>query len=146
MESNINKARRLFATGNYTCVLCKDEKIFTSAERGIKPLLAWLDTEENFQGFCAADKVVGKAAAYLYVLLGVEEVYAVTMSESAREIFTQYNVAFQYETLTSEIRNRTNTGLCPMEEAVKDAVHPSEALENIRKKQAVLAMRTGTGI
>ena len=86
------------------------------------------------QGGCAADKVVGKAAAYLYVLLGVEEVYATVMSEGAREIFTLHHVAFQYETLAKEIRNRTNTGLCPMEEAVKNAVNPSEALDNIRKK------------
>ena len=134
MESNITKAKRMFATGNYTCVLCKDEKIYTSADRGIKPLLAWLDMEENLQGFCAADKVVGKAAACLYVLLGVEEVYATIMSEAAREIFMLHHVAFQYETLVKEIRNRTNTGLCPMEEAVKNAVHPSEALNNIRKK------------
>ena len=138
MESNINKARRLFATGNYTCVLCKDEQIYTSAERGIKPLLAWLDMEESFQGFSAADKVVGKAAAYLYVLLGVQEVYAVTMSEAAGEIFTQNHIAFQDEILATEIRNRTNTGLCPMEEAVKDAVHPSEAVDKIRKKLNIL--------
>lgn len=138
MESNINKARRLFATGNYTCVLCKDEQIYTSAERGIKPLLAWLDMEESFKGFSAADKVVGKAAAYLYVLLGVQEVYAVTMSEAAGEIFTQNHIAFQYEILATEIRNRTNTGLCPMEEAVKDAVHPSEAVDKIRKKLNIL--------
>lgn len=134
MENDIAKAKSMLTEGDYTCVLCGGEKIYTSTERGIRPLLKWLDTEENLRGFCAADKVVGKAAAFLYILLGVREVYAPVMSHAAMELFSANRIAFQYETAVREIRNRTNTGVCPMEEAVKDTVYPLEALDNIRKK------------
>lgn len=39
----------------------------------------------NVKGCCAADKIVGKAAALLYVGLGVREVYASVMSRRGEE-------------------------------------------------------------
>ena len=61
--------------------------MLTSTERGVKPLLQWLDGENRVKGFSAVDKVVGRAAAFLYVLLEVKEVYAGVMSEGAAHYF-----------------------------------------------------------
>lgn len=61
--------------------------MLTSTERGVKPLLQWLDGENSVKGFSAVDKVVGRAAAFLYVLLEVKEVYAGVMSEGAAHYF-----------------------------------------------------------
>ena len=57
--------------------------MYSSTERGVKPLLDFIENGPNLRGFSAADKIVGKAAALLYVLLGVKEVYAPVMSETA---------------------------------------------------------------
>ena len=76
------KALRFMADGD-TCAIVGEDTVLRSKERGIKPLMAWLAAGEDCVGAVAADKVVGKAAAFLYVLLGVAEVHANVMSESA---------------------------------------------------------------
>ena len=70
MNSDLTKAAALLNSGAYTCVLCRGDAVFTGTERGVKPLLGWLDGGVDLNGFSAADRVVGTAAAFLYVLLG----------------------------------------------------------------------------
>lgn len=45
--------------------MCKGSTIYISTERGVKPLIDRIDDGTDLQGFSAADKVVGKAAAFL---------------------------------------------------------------------------------
>jgi hypothetical protein len=92
-------------------------------------------TEEGFsleKGF-TADKVVGKAAAFLYVLLGVECLYADVISEPACEVLARFGIAFEAEKTVSAIRNRAGDGFCPMETAVRDVDSPDEALVKIKE-------------
>ena len=138
MNQDLEKAKNLLAEGNYTCVLCKGETIHTSYSRGVKPLLDLLTEKEDLQGFSAADKVVGKAAALLYALLGVSEVYAGIVSEVALIAFATHQITVFYDTLVPAIRNRTNTGFCPMEESVWYCDNPEEAVELIQAKLAAL--------
>jgi hypothetical protein len=130
----MEKAIELLHSGQYTCVLCKGEKTYTSTENGIKPLLDWLDSGLDLQGFSAADKVAGKAAAFLYVRLGVKEVYADVMSEAAAAVFAEYNIEAKAGTSVKNIINRAGTGNCPMEEAVKDVADPVQAESVLRAK------------
>ena len=44
MSENLTKARFLLDTGGYTCVVCRNDTIHTATERGVKPLLSWLDS------------------------------------------------------------------------------------------------------
>ena len=134
MKDNLKKAIEMLNSGQYTCVLCKDDKVYTSTERGVRPLLDWLNSEQDLKGFCAADKVVGKGAAFLYVLLGVKAVYARVMSEAAINTLTVNNIQPQWEQSVKNIINRTGTGFCPMEEAVRDIEVPKEAKRAIENK------------
>lgn len=110
-----------------TCAIVGNGVILRSKERGVKPLLAWLSAEENCAGAMAADKVVGKAAAYLYVLLGVEQIHAKVLSEMAEEVFLRFGIAYSYAEKVAAIRNRAGTGFCPMEQAVLDVDDPKRA-------------------
>ncbi len=139
MKADLTKAIETLNGGSYTCVLCKDNAIYTSAERGVKPLIGWLDGNIDLKGFSAADKVVGKAAAFLYVLLGVKEVYARVMSEAAIRVFTENGIGCQYDESVKSIINRTKTGMCPMEETVKEISSPTDALTAVRSKLAQLS-------
>lgn len=134
MKADLTKAIDTLNGGNYTCVLCKDNTIYKSTERGVKPLIKWLDGNIDLKGFSAADKVVGKAAAFLYILLGVSEVYARVMSEAAIQVFTENGIGCQYDASVKNIINRTNTGICPMEQTVKEISSPTEALAAVRLK------------
>ena len=126
------RAKEKLNEGGYTCVVCKGEKTFCQARRGIAPLLYWYDGGEDFSGGYAADKVVGKGAAFLYILLGVRAVYAVVMSEQARRLLTAHGIFSVCDTLVPAIKNRDGSGFCPMETAVKDIEDPREALTRLK--------------
>ena len=127
-------ARTILEENGYTCVLRKNETIYTATERGVKPLVRWLTEGVDAQGFSAADKVVGKATAYLYCLLGVKEVWAGIMSVSAAEVLTRHGITAAQGKLVENIINRQGTGICPFEAAVLEIHTPEEALTAIRKR------------
>ena len=91
--TDLERAREKLSEGGYTCVLCRGDQMHVAIARGVAPLVRWLDSGDDFTGFSAADKVVGKATAYLYCLLGVRAVHAVVMSSPARAVLEAYGVA-----------------------------------------------------
>lgn len=131
--NDIVRAKELLTDGGFTCVILKGDTVFSSHERGVKPLLGLLDSGVNYNGYYAADKVVGKAAAFLYVLLGIKALYASVISTPALEVLKSYKIDVSYETVVEMIRNRTDTGYCPMEQAVLNLSEPSKALRAIKE-------------
>lgn len=133
MTEDLTHAVAMLDRGEYTCVLVKGDKILTSTARGVRPLLDWLDGKADLAGFSAADKVVGKAAAMLYRLLRVHQVYARVISRSALGILQRGGIGVQWETLVEHIQNRDKTGFCPMEQAVWTLDDPADGLKAIRE-------------
>lgn len=136
--TELELAKQELTAGDWTCVIRKDGEITTSKERGVKPLLGFLDDGKDLRGAFAADKVVGAGAAFLYVLLGVREVYAGVMSEPAKQVLTEHGVQTKCDQLVPRIWNRAGTGSCPIEEAVSGEQEPQEALKKIRARLAEL--------
>ncbi len=134
--NDLKKAKNILSSGNCTCVLLRNDSIYTSAERGVKPLVVWLESQQSFKGFCAADKVVGKATAYIYVLLGVNAVYAHIISKAALRVLTEHHVVTEYDELVDNIINRQGTGICPFEAAVLDIAEPETAYKAVRRKMS----------
>lgn len=141
MSNDMIQARALLDMGDYTCAVCCNDLSYTATERGVKPLLDWLDSGLNLTGFSAADRVVGRGAAFLYCLLGVKEVYARIMSRPAAEVLQAYGIACDAGTFVDGIINRKGTGPCPFEAAVMNITDADEALTAIRNKMA--QMRKG---
>ena len=135
---DLSKAKQHLTEGGYTCVLCRGDRVHTATARGVRPLLDWLDSGLDLEGFSAADKVVGRATAFLYVLLGVREVHALVMSTPAREALEANGIAATCDREVPGIINRRGDGPCPFEEAVLGITDPREALTAIRKKQLLL--------
>lgn len=142
MKRNTEKARSILEGQGYTCVVCKDDAFYTATERGVKPLLNWLDSGVNLAGFCAADKVVGRATAFLYCLLGVEEVYAHVMSLPAAAVLAAHGITVEAGKLVDGIINRNGTGPCPFESAVLEIQDSVQALDAIRRKMAQMQRST----
>lgn len=139
MSSDLRRAVEILDKSRYTCVLCRGEQILTTEKRGVLPLVEWLEGGEDLKGFSAADKVVGKGAAFLYVMAGVKEVYASVMSEKAAALLSDYGIDGFCRQKVDRIRNRQGTGNCPMEEATKDIESPEKAWEVIRQTLKRLA-------
>lgn len=70
----------------------------------------------------------------MYVLMEVKNVYAQVISTPALEVLKAAGIEVTFEKSVEAIRNRTNTGFCPMESAVMEVQMPEEALEVLRKK------------
>lgn len=138
MLADLERAKEILAQTGSTCVLCRDEITYTTTQRGVAPLLSWLESGVDTCGFSAADKVVGKAAALLYCLLGIRRVHGNVISEAAVKILRRNGVEVYWDRLTDGIRNRTNTGPCPMEAATAHIDNPEEALPVILSTLASL--------
>lgn len=134
---DITKAKTILESG-YTCVLVKGEMSLTSKQNGIVPMVKFLNDEIDLEGFSVADKIVGKAVAMLFVLAKVKEVYAEVLSKTAISVLEANGIAYSYKILTDNIINRQGTGLCPMEETVKDIFDCKQAYEKIKVKLASL--------
>ena len=129
---DLEEARSLLERGNYTCVLCRDGSTVTDNRRGVRPLLELLDSETDLHGYSAADKVVGKAAAFLYCLLGVRALYAGVISQPALSVLEDAGITVRYGTFVPAIRNRAGDGFCPMETAVWELSDPALAPDAVR--------------
>ncbi len=132
--NDLKKAKEILQTSEYTCVLCLDAQVLTTTLRGVKPLVAWYKSDQNFGGYSAADKVVGKATAFLYVLLNVKAVFAKVISKSALAVLSENNIRVEYDQLVDNIINRRGDGICPFEAAVLNIENPSAAFNAIIEK------------
>lgn len=106
---------KLLHGGGYSCVI-RNSGVRTFTQRGVADLYDLLSLEPAFlQGAQIADKVIGKAAAALMVLGGVQEIYTDIISEPALALLRNAGIKIEYMQVVPRIRNRANTGWCPME-------------------------------
>lgn len=123
-----------------TCVIVGTEETLKFRLRGIRPLTDTLSQKPQvLQGAAVADRIIGKAAAMLAVAGGAAAVYGEVMSEAGLQMLQAHGIAAQYGTLTAAIRNRQNTGLCPMEQTVQALEQPQAALPALLETLAKLS-------
>ena len=68
--------------------------------------------------------------------LGIAELYAGVISVPALEVLQRFHIPVSYDTLVPAIRNRTDTGFCPMETAVLDIQDTDEAYQVLKVKMS----------
>jgi len=133
MNTYLEQAKDLLKARNLTCAILGENTQYTSTQRGVAPLLNCYHNRLAQPHCCAADKVVGRAAAFLYQLLEVDVVYAEIISKPALKVLEQAGIQAEYGKLVDAIINRTGTGFCPMESAVLLINDPHEALTAIEE-------------
>ena len=116
----------------HTICLCKNGDCILSEKRGISPMMGFIAGGVDLTGYSVADVVVGKAAALLFVKSGIKSVFAKTLSENGKKMLEKYGIAYEYETLTEKIINRTGTDICPMEKAFLLTDSAEEAYELLK--------------
>ena len=131
---NPDNAAALLKEKNVRGVIVKNSEIILIDAPGIAPLLALAIARPDLKGAAAADKIVGRAAALLYVKIKASSLYAQVLSIGGREILRAAGIAFSYQTLTPHIENREGTGVCPMEQAVAETADPDEACRLLEAK------------
>ena len=115
----------------FTLVVTDGTTLHVSSARGVRPLLDLYENHANVSGFCACDRVVGKGASVLYILLKIKQVYAVTASRIAIKMLKDHGISVICENKVDRILNRDKTGFCPIESAVENEDNPLCALKKI---------------
>ena len=123
--------------GHSIC-LCRHGEIIFDYGKGISPMMKFIAADRDLRGYCAADLIVGKAAAMLFVKAGIAEVYGETMSEAGAGYLKSHGIPFDYGTLTEKIINRKGDDICPMEKTVADISDPEEGYKALKQKIAEL--------
>lgn len=131
----IEKAIELLLKEDYKAVLLNENgDLITSKETGVKFLFSKVNEFNNLKGYVLADKLIGKAAANLVVMLNIKTVFTCIISTSAKEVFKKYHIKYFYFKETEKILNNSETDLCPMEKATLDKESPIDCYLAIKKK------------
>lgn len=135
----IERAVALLRSSDYTiAILTSSGEAITSRERGVATLMRLLaERAEVLRGAVVADKVVGRAAAALFVVGGCRRLHTAVLSRAGEEMLRGTAVEYTYDTLTEAIINRRGDGFCPMEMATAEAKSAEEAYA-ILKERVVL--------
>ena len=72
------------------------------------------ENKEALNGAIIADKVIGKVAGSILTVAGVKEIYADVISQYAIPVLEENNIKYEYLEKVEFIRNKDNTGMCPM--------------------------------
>jgi hypothetical protein len=104
-------------------VLRDGMELYRSYEQGARPLLEMVDWfPGGIEGATVADRVVGACAARIFAHLRVGSVLGLTGSVSAESVLHAAGIDHSFRRTVTEIRNRTDTGICPFE--LLSARHP----------------------
>jgi len=134
VNKDLELAKTILQTQNKALVLVKNRRVLGTGERkGVADLLALAEQlGEEARGTALADRVMGKAAAMVARSMGVASVYALLVSEPARETLARGGVPLEYEQLVPTILNEKGDGPCPLERLVVAIEDPEEAVRVLR--------------
>ena len=107
---------------NNSLVVIKDGKIiFKSDKDRLRPIILCINQnkKEMFDSI-VIDKIVGLAAAKLFVYAKVKEIYSLVASKSAENYLKNNNIRFQAKKLIENILNDDKSDICPMEKLAEN--------------------------
>lgn len=128
MHQDLERAKEAMIFEGYSCVITLDNIMFKSKDKGLQPLLDWLYSGNKYAGWRLCDKVVGRAAAYLHIILGVREIYADVISQPAKELLEENNVTVNAGEIVPAILNDAKDGPHPLETAVENITDVNDSI------------------
>jgi hypothetical protein len=98
------------------CVLKGNDRLFTSQENFLFPLLEYIDKLSHLHSqVTILDKTVGNAAALLAIKAGASRVYSPLGSQLAAGTLSRYHREYHFTEIVPFIRARNGMDMCPME-------------------------------
>jgi hypothetical protein len=134
MPTDLNLAKNRLIQKDLSLVIVKDAKVlFETDSHGIGDLLKAINQIQNqMKGSSVADRIVGRAAALLFVFSGVQAVFAVTASDGGIEVLKKNSVFCEYESRVTSVLNLKRTDVCPFEKLVAKLSSPEKAYEALK--------------
>lgn len=123
-------------------LILRGKLISTVKGRGIRPLFELCQNNiEAAKDAVLADKIIGRAASFVAISFGMKAVFGETMSKGAVKLLAEHNIEAAYNVFTDEIRNRANTGICPMDSAILNVTDVDEAIMRLKEEIARLSRK-----
>lgn len=123
---------KMLHEGGHTLVVSHAGEIRTFDRRGVADLYTlFKETPAFLKDAVAADKVVGKGAAALFLAGGVRQIHADVLSEPALDLLRNSTTEVAYDQLVPHIWNRTHTDWCPVEKCCYPAKTVDECITQI---------------
>ena len=138
MHADLDLASKRLNQKNLSLVVVKNGRVlFETESHGLSDLVEAINhLQSSMKGSSVADRIVGRAAALLFVYSGVSAVFAVTMSDGGKAILDNNNVFHEFEKRVPRILNLKKTDACPFEKLVAKLSSPEEAYERLKARYA----------
>jgi len=138
--------QNMIASGRASCVVAdENELLYEALGTGAFPLLNYVMRSERAAApVYVFDKVLGSAAAILALRLSPAYVYGQLMSDGALALLRKHGVCCEYRDRTDKIMNRTQTGLCPLEQRTLGITDLEEGMRVIEEWRAGILKAGGT--
>jgi hypothetical protein len=137
--NDLQTAKTLLIQKQLTLIIVKNgETLFETKSRRISGFLNAIEQGTKLKNAAIADKVAGKAIAFLCVYSGVNAVYAETLSKTAREVFEKHGVTYEWKELVDNILDENKSDTCPFEKEAAAIIDPKEAYERFKGLQQKL--------
>ncbi len=131
--TNLEKVKNILLEKNASLVVCYKngdiKEYYQDRIKDIKEIL--MKDESALKDAIVADKVIGKVAASLLAVAGVKEIYAEVMSKFAIPVLEKNNIKYEFNNKVEYIKNKDNTGICPMENKYKNEEYIKTIYEQI---------------
>jgi hypothetical protein len=136
MHTDLNLAKKRLIQKNLSLVIVKDGKVlFETESHGVGDLLKAVSRlGDDMRDASVADRIVGRAAALLFVFSGVKAVFAVTASDGGIEELKKNSIFCEYENKVTNILNLKKTDACPFEKLVAKLSNPEKAYEVLKTR------------
>lgn len=118
----------------YTLALYEGDKlIYSSQEKGLRPLLDCLDKNKKKSGLILHDKVIGLAAAKLIVYSGtIAEIVTTVASIPAKKFLEDNGIVIGAYKVAANIMTRDGKAVCPGEVIALNTDAPDELSRKIK--------------
>ncbi len=133
--------RRLRETGVGFVIVKGGHVLAQSDDHGILSLVAAAERlrAAGMTGAVLADRILGRSAVLVAVWARIRACHGETISEGALQEVQRQGLAFSYGQRVPLILNRSGTGMCPFEAAIRNVVHAGDAVVKLQ------AVRPGGG-
>jgi hypothetical protein len=139
-SSDLRYAKRELHQNDLNLVIVKKRKIlFETRSPGIGGfLLAIENVGTELVDASVADRIVGRAAAFLCTYVRIASVFAVTISAVGLEVLRENGIYCEYKDLVPHILNSAQTDICPFEDLVSGLRDPEEAYLKLKDQVGCL--------
>jgi len=138
MRADLKLAKQRLNQKKLSLVIAKRGRVlFETKAHGISGLLDAIKKLGNSMvESSVADRIVGRAAALLFVYSGVVAVFAVTASDDGIEVLRDHNIFHEFVRRVPRILDSKKVDVCPFEKLASGFSDPKKAYEELRARCA----------